>query len=122
MGLLPKLRQTFSKGLPLTVHGIKASLMYHFRFSCVSLIDYGRQVYYWKITENIRLCTPITRRHTDRESRHIDRVKTIIVLYSIVLSRIVLCCIALHCIALHCILLHCIVLHCIVLHCIVIIG
>ncbi len=35
MSLKAKPRQTFSKGLPLTVHGIKASLRYHFRFSCV---------------------------------------------------------------------------------------
>ena len=35
MSLWAKPRQTFSKGFPLTVHGIKTSLRYHFRFSCV---------------------------------------------------------------------------------------
>ena len=30
-----KPRQTLSKDFPLTVHGIKVSIRYHFRFSCV---------------------------------------------------------------------------------------
>ncbi len=40
MSLKAKHRQTFSKGFPLTVHGIKSSLKYHFRFSCVMDIHY----------------------------------------------------------------------------------
>ena len=34
MSLKAKARQSY-KGLPLTVHGMKASLRYYFRFSCV---------------------------------------------------------------------------------------
>ncbi len=48
MSLKAKPRQTFSKGLPLRVHGIKVSLRYPFGFLCVyqikfSLIDSGSQ-------------------------------------------------------------------------------
>ena len=41
MSLKAKPRQTFSKGLPLRVHGIKVSLRYHFRFSCVYRIKFS---------------------------------------------------------------------------------
>ncbi len=37
ISLKAKPSQTFSKGLSLTVRGIKASLRYHFRFSCIAM-------------------------------------------------------------------------------------